>query len=350
VPGDRWEEDRRVAIDHRPESDALHRAVLDCALDCIVTIDGDGLILEWNPAAERTFGWSKEEVVGRPMVEVIVPDHLRGPHRDGFARYLRGGEPRILDRRVEVEAVRRDGTVFPVELAITRIDLRGPMILTGHIRDITERKRSEAELRRSRARLVEAADAARRRLERDLHDGAQQRLIALALDLKVSRSTFDRNPIEAAELLDAAIADLAEATDELRELARGIHPAILTERGLTAALGALARRSPIPARVEIVADDRPTAAAEATAYFVVSEGLVNAARYSNATEVQVAVLRSGDVLIVTVTDDGDGGADPRTGSGLAGLIDRVAALDGTLVVHSPLGGGTSVEAVVPCGS
>jgi PAS domain S-box-containing protein len=339
-----------MAIDEHPASEALHRAVLDCALDAIVTIDADGRIVEFNPAAEHTFGWTEAEVVGRPMVEVIVPPHLRGSHREGFARYLRGGNPRILDRRVEVEAVRRDGTVFPVELAITRIQLDGPMVLTGHIRDITERKRAEAELRRSRARLVEAADAARRRLERDLHDGAQQRLIALAMDLQVARATLERDPEAAAALLSTAIDDLGAATDELRELARGIHPAILTERGLGPALGALARRSPVPARVEIVADARAPAAAEATAYFVVSEALANAARYSGASAVDVAVLRSDDVLVVAVTDDGVGGADPRTGSGLGGLVDRVAALEGTLTVHSPPGEGTRIEAVIPCGS
>jgi PAS domain S-box-containing protein len=339
-----------VTIDERRASEALHRAVLDCALDCIVTIDGDGCIVEFNPAAERTFGWREEEVVGRAMVDVIVPPHLRGSHREGFARYLRGGEPRILDRRIEVEAIRRDGTVFPVELAITRIELDGPMLLTGHIRDITERKAAEAELRRSRARLVEAADAARRRLERDLHDGAQQRLIALGLDLQVVRSTLARDSEAAGELLETAITDLGAAIDELRELARGIHPAILTERGLGPALSSLVRRSPIPARVELVAEERPAPAAEATAYFVVSEALANAARYSGASAVEVAVLRSGDVLVVAVTDDGAGGAQPGAGSGLSGLTDRVAALEGTLIVHSPPGGGTRVEAVIPCGS
>src|SRR5829696_154324 len=139
-----------MTIGDPPASEALHRAVLDSALDCIVTIDAGGRIVEWNPAAERTFGWRKEEVAGRPMSEVIVPRHLLARHRHGFARYLGGGEPRILDRRVEVEAVRRDGSVFPVELTITRIDLPGPALLTGHIRDITERKEAEEELRRSR--------------------------------------------------------------------------------------------------------------------------------------------------------------------------------------------------------
>jgi PAS domain S-box-containing protein len=339
-----------MTVEDRPTSEALHRAVLDCALDCIVTIDGEGRIVEFNPAAERTFGWAEDEVVGRPMVDVIVPPHLRGPHREGFARYLRGGEPRILDRRVEVHAIRRDGTVFPVELAITRIELAGPMLLTGHIRDITERKEAEVELRRSRARLVAAADEARRRLERDLHDGAQQRLVALGLDLQVVRSTFDRDPLAAAELLDAAVRDLGEAIDELRELARGIHPAILTERGLGPALAALAGRCPIPTRLEIVADERPPLAVEATAYFVVSEALANAARYSRASAVEVAVLRSDGTLVVAVTDDGVGGADTRSGSGLAGLTDRVSALEGRLVVSSPPGGGTRVEAVIPCGS
>ena len=339
-----------MAIDHQPASEALHRAVLDCALDCIVTIDGEGLIVEFNPAAERTFGYAEEEVVGKAMVDVIVPEHLRGSHRKGFARYLRGGDPRILDRRVEVEAVRRDGTVFPVELAITRIQLAGPVLLTGHIRDITERKAAEAELKRSRARLVEAADAARRRLERDLHDGAQQRLIALGLDLQVVRSTLARDPAAAGELLEAAIGDLGEAIDELRELARGIHPAILTERGLGPALAALARRSPIPASVEIVADERPPLAVEATAYFVVSEALTNAVKHSGASAVEIAVLRTADVLIAAVADDGVGGADPRSGSGLGGLVDRVAALGGNLVVHSPPEGGTRVEALIPCAS
>jgi PAS domain S-box-containing protein len=339
-----------MAIDHRPATDALHRAVLDSALDCIVTIDGEGRIVEFNPAAERTFGWREEEVVGRLMVDVIVPEHLRGPHREGFERYVSGGDPRILDQRIEVEAVRRNGMVFPVELAITRIVVDGPMLLTGHIRDITDRKAAEEELRRSRARLVEAGDAARRKLERDLHDGAQQRLIALGLDLQVVRSMLARDPAAATELLETAISDLGEAVDELRELARGIHPAILTERGLGPALAALARRSPIPASVEIVADERPPLAAEATAYFVVSEALANAAKYSKATAVEVAVLRSDDVLVVAVTDDGVGGADPAAGSGLGGLTDRVAALEGTLIVRSPPGGGTRVEAVIPFGS
>ena len=337
-------------LDDRPETVALHRAVLESALDAIVTIDGDGCIVEFNPAAERTFGWAEEEVIGKPMVDVIVPAHLQDPHRAGFARYLGGGEPRILDKRIEVEAVHRDGHVFPVELAITRIVTDGPMLLTGHIRDITDRKKAVEDLRRSRARLVEAADAARRRLERDLHDGAQQRLIALGLDLQVVRSTLARDPGKALELLDTALTDLGAATEELRELARGIHPAILTERGLGPALGALARRSPIPASVEIVADERPPLAAEATAYFVVSEALANAARYSNATVVEVAVLRSDDTLIVAVTDDGEGGANPGQGSGLSGLTDRVAALEGSLIVHSPPGGGTRIEAVIPCGS
>ena len=218
-----------------------------------------------------------------------------------------------------------------------------------------ERLRAEAlarldEVRQSRARILAASDAARRSVERDLHDGAQQRLIALGLDLQVVRSTLARDPAAAGELLEAAIGDLGEAIDELRELARGIHPAILTERGLGPALAALARRSPIPASVEIVADERPPLAVEATAYFVVSEALTNAVKHSGASAVEIAVLRTADVLIAAVADDGVGGADPRSGSGLGGLVDRVAALGGNLVVHSPPEGGTRVEALIPCAS
>ena len=158
-------------------SEARTKAIVDSALDCVITIDADGHIVEWNPAAERTFGRSSDEVVGLEMAEVIVPPELRTAHRSGLARYLATGVPSMLDRRVETIAMRADGTLFPVELAITRIRVPGPPPFTGHLRDITERKRADDDLRASRARLVEVADEARRRLERDLHDGAQQRLV-----------------------------------------------------------------------------------------------------------------------------------------------------------------------------
>ena len=204
------------------------------------------------------------------------------------------------------------------------------------------------ELRASRARIVQASDTARRRLERDLHDGAQQRLVALALDLKLARGKLEKDPAAAAELLDASIEELAEATSELRELARGIHPALLTDRGLGPALEAIANRAPIPVEVTPIPEMRLPGPVESAAYFVVAEALTNVSKYANATHAEVTVTRSNGKVVVEIRDDGVGGADPAAGSGLSGLADRVAALDGELAVESPAGGGTVVRAEVPC--
>jgi signal transduction histidine kinase len=184
-------------------------------------------------------------------------------------------------------------------------------------------------------------------MDRDLHDGAQQRLVALALDLRLARSTLDRDPAAAAELLEAAAGNLTDATEELRELARGIHPPVLTDRGLVAALDALATRSSFPVTVHAEITGRAPAAIEAAAYFVVSEALTNVARHARAKSATVMVRTSDRRLEVEVRDDGDGGADPTSGSGLRGLVDRVAALDGSLEIESPSGMGTVLRAVMP---
>jgi signal transduction histidine kinase len=205
-----------------------------------------------------------------------------------------------------------------------------------------------AELRASRARIVEAADEERRRLERDLHDGAQQRLVALSLNLKMARKAFENDPDAARELLDDAIEELTQATAELRELARGIHPAILTDRGLDAAVGALATRASVPVEVRTVPAERLAPPVESTAYFVVAEALTNIARYAQASHAEVAIDRDDGKLVVEVRDDGVGGADPGRGSGLRGLADRVAAVDGRLTVTSAPGSGTVVHAEIPC--
>jgi signal transduction histidine kinase len=204
------------------------------------------------------------------------------------------------------------------------------------------------DLRSSRARIVQAADDERRRLERDLHDGAQQRLVALALNLKFASRSFDEDPAAAHKLIDDAIEDLTEATAELRELARGIHPAILTERGLEAAVDALASRASVPVEVRSMPREPLTASIESTAYFVVAEALTNVARYSEASHAQIGIERHNGTLVVDVRDDGVGGADPARGSGLRGLADRVAAVDGRLVVTSEAGAGTLVHAELPC--
>jgi signal transduction histidine kinase len=201
------------------------------------------------------------------------------------------------------------------------------------------------ELRRSRLRIVEAADDARRRLERDLHDGAQQQLVSLALDLRLLRAKLRDH--EAGELVEGASERLAQALAELRELARGIHPAILSERGLEPAVEVLAERCPIGVDWTVDLDERLAASAEAAAYFVVSEGLTNVAKYVPQGHAHVEIARAGDALEVVVSDDGPGGAELGSGSGLRGLADRVAALEGTLEIESPPGRGTRLIARIP---
>ncbi|MGE0067894.1 MAG: sensor histidine kinase [Solirubrobacterales bacterium] len=204
------------------------------------------------------------------------------------------------------------------------------------------------ELRASRHRIVEAGYAERRRVERNLHDGAQQRLMALTMNLRLAREKLDSDPALAAELLDEAMEELGAATAELRELARGIHPVLLSERGLRAALGGLADRSPVPVQILETPAERLPEAVEMAAYFVVAEALTNVARYADAAEATVRVARNNGVVEVEVSDDGGGGADPAAGTGLRGLEDRVAALDGSFEVDSRAGAGTTVAARIPC--
>jgi signal transduction histidine kinase len=205
------------------------------------------------------------------------------------------------------------------------------------------------ELSASRARIVYAGDAERRRIERDLHDGAQQRLMALGINLRLARDRVERDPKEAIDLLDSSLQELGEATKELRELARGIHPAVLTDRGLEAALRGLAGRSPVPVELVVTPPQRLPAPVESAVYFVVAEALTNAARYAAAKCVKVGVRRNNGQVEVEVSDDGVGGADPDGGSGLRGLNDRVSALDGELELDSFDGEGTVVRARIPCG-
>jgi signal transduction histidine kinase len=202
------------------------------------------------------------------------------------------------------------------------------------------------ELRASRARLVAAGDAERRRLERDLHDGAQSRLVALSLLLRAARRRAGEDR-ELAGMLDEAQDELQTSLAELRELARGIHPAVLSRHGLAPALDGLAARAPVPVTLEAADAERLPPPIESAAYFVVAEALVNVAKYASASQASVRVAREGERLTVDVADDGIGGADAERGSGLRGLADRVAALDGTLTVESPVGGGTRLRAELP---
>jgi PAS domain S-box-containing protein len=278
----------------------------------------------------------------------------------------------ILKEAVDAAA---EGRQFAIEYRVVRVDGgiswvidRGKLVhgphgetwMDGVLFDITERREQEAvrlrqeadavradELRASRARIVAAADAARRRIERDLHDGAQQELVTVALGLRLVRNKVETDPQQAAALLDAVIDQLSHALAELRELARGIHPAVLTEHGLTPAIHALTARSPLPVAVECVPAERLPPAVEAALYFTTAEALANVARYARAGHATIRISATDREAAVEIADDGVGGADPRTGSGLRGLIDRVAALDGRLEIDSPPGAGTRLRAVVP---
>jgi PAS domain S-box-containing protein len=305
-------------------------------------MDHQGRVVGWNHAAETIFGYRADEAVGHDMADLIVPPSLRGAHRRGLARFLETHQGVVLDRRLELTGLHKNGTEFPVELTITRVGLPGPPTFTGYLRDITDRKRAEAELLASRARLVVVADAERRRIQRNLHDGAQQRITAVLLSLGRLRESTSGDTA----LLDLAIDELATGLQELRDLASGLHPSVLSERGFAAALEALALRAPVPVELASVPDRSLPEPVEVAAYYVVAEALANVHKHAGARRVVVSATVDGARLVVEVADDGCGGADPE-GSGLRGLVDRVEALGGSLEVHSPPGQGTRLVARLP---
>ncbi|HSF61531.1 MAG TPA: PAS domain S-box protein [Gaiellaceae bacterium] len=334
--------DRKRHEDELRAGEERLQAAIRGAPVAIVEVDLDDRVRLWNPAAERIFGWAADEVIG--TVVPVVPPEREGEFRNLLERVRKG------DAYTGFESVRmrRDGTRVDVEISAAPIrDASGTVV--GHMAlfsDITDRKRHEQELRASRARLVVAADEARQELERNLHDGAQQRLVALSVSLRLAESKLDADPAAASSILTSAREELAQALSELRELARGIHPAVLTDRGLGPAVEGLVARTPVPVEVDVCSGRLP-AAVEAASYYVVAEALTNVAKYSNASGASVEVTREDGRVVIQVTDDGTGGADPARGSGLRGLADRVAALDGVLSVESAVGQGTRVRAEIP---
>jgi signal transduction histidine kinase len=205
-------------------------------------------------------------------------------------------------------------------------------------------------LETSRTAAVDSAETERRRIERDLHDGAQQRLVALAANLGAAKEKLDADPAGGKAMVAEAHEEAKAALAEIRDLVRGIHPVILEDRGLDAALSAVIARSPVPVELDVDVAVRPPAAVESAAYFVVNEALVNIARHAHATRAVVSIARAGNRLVIEVRDDGQGGADPATGTGLRGLRDRVTGLGGSMYVISPPGGPTTISVELPCGS
>ncbi|WP_327089661.1 sensor histidine kinase [Nonomuraea sp. NBC_01738] len=203
-------------------------------------------------------------------------------------------------------------------------------------------------LQESRAEVIDAADAERRRIERDLHDGAQQRLVSLAMNLGLARATLTDLPDDAKTAIAQAHEEAKQALKELRDFVRGLHPAVLNDQGLDAALSGVAARSPVPVRLRVEIGERVSPTIEAVAFFVVSEALTNIAKHAGATRAEITVRRRGAVLTITVVDDGRGGASLEGGTGLRGLRQRVGSVDGTLRLESPLGGPTMIEVELPC--
>jgi signal transduction histidine kinase len=346
------ENEQRLAALTR--SEARMRGVINALPDVMFRMSREGVYLAVK--AERTGDLvvPADQLIGQ-NVRDILPREIAGPLLNCIEEALEQGAARTVEFEYELEL---EG--FP-RFFEARIVPGGEDEVVMLVRDFTERHNSEVErqhlqaelrerleeLQASRARMVEAGDNERRRLERNLHDGAQQRLVSLSLSLRLAQARL-ADPEAARRILDAASDELAAALEELRELARGIHPAVLTDRGLGPALETLVGRTPLPVEVETNLEERLPDQVEAAAYYVVSESLANVAKYANASSARVSITRQNGAAIVEVADDGIGGADPTRGSGLRGLVDRVEALAGSLEVESVPGRGTQIRAEIPC--
>jgi signal transduction histidine kinase len=313
------------------------------------------LVRELDHVTPREVPGALSRALGDPSLEVVYWLPERGEYADvsGRAEALpeetatravtvleHEGEP--IAALLHDPALRADPELVDAAGAAARLALENARLHA-------EVQAQLAQVQESRIRIVEAGDEQRRRIERDIHDGAQQRLVALALELRTAQRKLggDVDP-EVAAVLDQAVGELQAAVSELRELARGVHPAILTEEGLGAALESVAARTPIPVRVTSSPEGRLAPEIEAAAYYVACEALANAVKHADATGVTISADRTERMLVVEVVDDGRGGAEIGAGSGLRGLADRVEAYGGRLVVTSPPGGGTSVRAELPC--
>jgi PAS domain S-box-containing protein len=321
------------------------RAVVRSTPSFLALVDTEGTLLGVNRALERAAGIPEEAWIGLPFWTLFIVEQDVERAKHDFERLRDGDAPGV----VEYEHVAPDGERLVVDWTATIVhDAEGaPRFLLCGL-DITARKQVEEEIRRSRARIVSAGDAERKRLERNLHDGAQQNLVSVSHAVHLALRELRSDPDRAEQHLDRALEELTTAHEELRELARGLHPQLLTLQGLGAAVRALAGRAPIPVTVVMVDDgQRWPPLVESAAYFVVSEALTNVLKYARASSATVRVAPRDDVLVVEVSDDGCGGARPEVGSGLGGLRDRVEALDGTFELDSPPGAGTRVHAALP---
>jgi signal transduction histidine kinase len=297
--------------------DALRTSLGDPSLELLYWLPEFGTYADVDGRADRR----PEPAVGQALTTVGA---------DGAARAVLVHDAALLDEPELLQAA----------TAAARVALQNAQL---HV----ELQARLEELRGSRARIVEAGQKERQRLERNLHDGAQQRLVALSLELRLLEERLADDP-ETRRRLDLARREVGASLQELRELAHGLHPAVVSGHGLAVALESLAARTPVPVRLTVAADERLPEALEIAAYYLVAESLANVGKYARATAVSVDVTRGGGAVVIEVADDGVGGADTEHGSGLRGLADRVETLGGRLQIWSPVGGGTRVRAEIPC--
>jgi PAS domain S-box-containing protein len=316
--------------------------------DALYVVDSGGRIAFLNPAALRILGYTEErELLGKPShatIHYLRPDGSPFPEEDcPLLGPVRNGATVRIERDW---FVRKDGSCVPVAYSSAPVELDGGRGAVVAFRDLSERIRL-GEVEESRARIARAAYAARRTIQRDLHDGAQQQFVSVALQLENARGVIEEQSPQASGLVAAAQADLQDAIEELRRLAQGIHPAELSERGLAAALRALAKRSAASISVTAERCGRLAPEIESAAYFITAEATANAVKHASANQIDIEVTRARDELRVTVTDDGAGGASFREGTGLQGLRDRAEAVGGDVTVDSPTGGPTVLTADLP---
>ena len=343
------------------ESEARKTAMLQSAIDAVIAIDHRGIITEFNPTAERTFGYSQAEVIGRPMVDLIVPPSLRERHRRSFARYLATGESTILGRIIEITAMRADGSEFPVDLAIARIDLPGPPSFTAYIRDIGNRKRREQALqdsldrrRQLEALLVNAQESERKRIAYDLHDDSIQVMTAVAFRLKAFRRRMAKDP-EFAAHLDELEEVVREAIRRLRGLLFELRPVVLDREGLGAALRqylSTLEGEGIASSLETRLQTEPALEARVLLYRLAQEALMNVRKHSGAQRVEVRVEERGEGVALRVRDDGAGFSPERQAAraghlGLLAMRERAEVFGGWCRIQSVPGAGTTVDVWVP---
>ncbi len=337
-------------------------AILECLAQPVWVVDHEGFISYVNPAGVAALGYdSLDQMRGRPGHETVHHKHPDGspfPASECPMSQSRATGATLVD--MEDWFVRRDGSMFPVVYTSRPIETSSGPGLVVAFTDVQERREAERaardrdiaqaraeELGAARRRIIEAADAARARLERDLHDGAQQQFVSAVVDLELAERKLDTEPDEARALRAEAIELAKSGLGELRRLAAGIHPAILSDRGLGPAVQALASRLPLAVEVGNTPPGRLPVAVEASVFFFVSEALTNVVKHAQAGTASVRIEQRDGSLAIEVRDDGVGGADHAGGTGLRGLGDRIAALDGTLELESPPGHGTALRASVP---